>query len=121
MIQLGSKRLLGIALFPDGALAAQIAIDGGTARVAHLAEFVAPEGVTLEKPAEFGRALGTFLRLQGIHTHEAIIGLPARKLLSRRKEVPPANYQNTVASLRLVAETERPSTEKDIPTGRMSV
>lgn len=106
MIHLGSKKILGLALVPDGALAAQIILEGGTARIVHLAEFITPDGLTMEKPAEFGRALGAFLRSHGIHTRETVLGLPARKLLSRRKEVPPANYQNTVASLRLVAETE---------------
>lgn len=106
MIHLGSKKILGLALFSDGALAAQIAMEGGTARISHVAEFTAPDGLTLDKPAEFGRALGAFLRAQGIHTRETVLGLPARKLLSRRKDIPPASYQNTISSLRLVAETE---------------
>ncbi len=106
MIKLGSSKILGLSLWPDGALAAQVAIEGGTAQIARTAEFIAPAGITLDKPAEFGRALHSFLRMQGISAKTAVIGLPARMLMSRKKDIPPATLQNTIMSLQLVAETE---------------
>lgn len=100
-----SQKLVGIALEADRALLAEVApADDGKIRMVAGAEFVFPPGVGLDQPAVLGQALRRFLRQHGINRRQAVIGLPARSLITRRCALPPADIDTTLAGLRLQAE-----------------
>ncbi len=65
-----------------------------------------PEGASLEAPEQLGQALRAFLKTQSFSTRDLVIGLPAKRLVTRRKEVPPAPPATAANLLRLQAEGE---------------
>lgn len=87
-------------------LVAEVVSSGSGARLARAQEFVYPEGRTLREPEPLGYALGQFLKEQHFSTRTAVFGLPAKWVLSKRKEVPSANQQIIADTLRLQAESE---------------
>ncbi len=99
-------KILGMALSQKSILIAEIGTKADAPAVQHLAEFVYPEGLSLEQPVELGQAFKQFLRGQKFSTREAIIGLPAKRLVTRRKDVPPAEPAIAASMLRLQAEGE---------------
>ena len=102
-----SGKILGIALGPAGALVATV-VASDKNRVDVLAEFTFPDGVGIEQPEQLGKALAAFLKGAHISERDAAIGLPAKWLLTRRKDLPPANAATAADSLRLQVETEFP-------------
>jgi len=99
-------KILGLAIGQKSILIAEIGGKAGAWAVHHLAEFTYPEGLDLEKPAELGAALRVFLKSQKFSTRDAVIGLPAKRLVTRRKDVPPAAAAAAASTLRLQAESE---------------
>jgi hypothetical protein len=95
-----------MALSQKSILIAEVGGKAGAWSVQHLAEFVFPEGVSLEQPAELGQALKQFMRGEKFSTRETVIGLSAKRLVTRRKEVPPAAPVMAASMLRLQAEGE---------------
>src|SRR6185369_8122745 len=69
-------------------------------------EFAFPEGTALSNPEKLGIALRDFLNVNNFTARSAVIGLPAKRLLTRRKEVPPASPAVVASTLRLQTETE---------------
>lgn len=98
--------LLGIALGERSALVAEVAANGGRPRVVRSGEFAYPEGVGLTQPEALGEALGRFLRERGFSGTTAVVGIPAKWVLTRNKEVPPADPRFVVETLLLQAETD---------------
>jgi hypothetical protein len=109
------SKIVGLSVGQKSLLLAEVTAASNTARptVNTLAEMPYPEGVSLNTPAELGAALATFLRSRKFGTRDVIIGLPARRLLTRRKEVPAANAEVAAATLRLQAEAEFPAHDAD--------
>ena len=99
-------KILGLAIGPKSLLFAELAPKGGKPFVQRLAEFPFPEKLSLATPVELGKAVATFLAREKIATRDVVIGLPARRLVTRRKDVPPASPIAAAATLRLQAETE---------------
>ena len=95
-----------MAISQKSILIAEVGGKAGAWSVQHLAEFVFPEGVSLEQPVELGQALKQFLRGEKFSTREVVIGLPAKRLVTRRKEVPPAAPAMAASMLRMQAEGE---------------
>ncbi len=101
------SKALGLAIGQKSILIAEVQAKGSSQRaVPQTVEFAYPEGISLATPAELGKALAQFLRLKKIGTREAIIGLPAKRLLTRKKDVPPAQTAMAASTLRLQAEGE---------------
>lgn len=101
-----SQRLVGIALDTDRAMLAEVAPAGdGKMRLVAGGEFIFPSGVGLDQPAALGQAMGRFLRQHGISRRQAVIGLSARHLITRRCTLPPADPATMMAGLRLQAES----------------
>lgn len=112
MKRIGASKLLGVAMGQQSLLIAEVTARGETRKVSRTAEFVYPEGLSLDKPVELGQALAAFLRKKGFSTHDAVFGLPTKWLLTRRKDLPPATPAVASGTLRLFAESEF-STEFD--------
>jgi hypothetical protein len=100
------RKLLGLSIGERGLLVAEVACAGPERRVARLAEFAYPAGMSLEQPEALGAALGTFLRERGFSTHRAVLGVPARWLLLKSHALPPSEPQVAAAMLWLRAEAE---------------
>ena len=101
-----SQRLVGIALDSDRAVLAEMApVGDGKMRLVAAGDFIFPSGVGLDQPTALGQAMGRFLRQHGIHRRQAVIGLSARHLITRRCTLPPADPSTMMAGLRLQAES----------------
>ena len=82
--------MIGLSIGERSLLAAEV-VAGERPEVARLAEFVYPDGISPQQPAELGTALGAFLRENKFTAKSAIVGLPARWLVVKCKDVPPAD------------------------------
>lgn len=100
------RRVLGIAFEEGAAVVAEARWLRGEARAERTARFAFPEGVTWEEPQRLGKAFGLFLRQQRFAARQAVVGVPAKWLMSREVGVPPAGPEATAAMLRLQAERE---------------
>jgi hypothetical protein len=107
------KKLLGLALGEKSLLAAELTA-GQQPRVTRLAEMAYPAEATLSQPAELGAALARFLQDKQFTARAAVIGIPAKWLLVKTKEVPSAKSDVLANMLRLQAETEFSRELKDL-------
>ncbi len=105
--------MLGLAFGEQSILAAEV-FGSDRADVQRLAEFVFPAGLTLQQPEAMGKALAEFLQAGGFSAKVAVAGIPARWLVVKPKEVPPADRETVSDMLRLQAEGEFSSELKDL-------
>lgn len=99
--------MLGIALGERSMLVAEVHASSAGPQVVKAAEFTYPEGQNLTKdPAALGASLGQFLKEQHFGVRNAVVGLPARWVLSKTKEVPAIQDNLLADTLRLQAESE---------------
>lgn len=98
--------MLGLALGDREALAAEVFAAGDRAQAKVLAEFKYPAGVSLDNPAELGKALREFLKAQRIGTRQVIIGVPLKWATVKAKELPPLEPAMAADVLRLGAERD---------------
>jgi hypothetical protein len=101
-----SNKYLGVAISEQGILVAEVANAGGRREVRRYAEFPFTEGQSAAQLAAAGKAFGTFLKQQGFHAREAVIGLPARWVVIKPKDLPPADPETASTLLRVQAEGE---------------
>ena len=106
------KKVLGLAMSERSMLVAQVSA-GEKPLVERLEEFVYPPGVSTQQPEQLGAALAEFLAQHSFSARAAIIGIPLKWLVVRRKEVPTADAKTVIDMLRLQAESEF-STELDL-------
>ena len=104
-MKVGNK-ILGLAVGPRSILVAEVAARGERHVVNRCAEFVFPEGLAMSAPDKMGAALRGFLRAQQFSTKDVIFGLPAKRMVTRRKEMPPATKAVAANTLRIQAEGE---------------
>src|SRR3954466_3312961 len=107
MTERAKKRVLGIALGERGLLVAEVTCAGRESRVAQ-AEFAYPVGMSLDKAEALGKALGEFLRQRNIAARSAVIGVPAKWLITKSHSLPPADAETAQSMLRLHGETATP-------------
>jgi hypothetical protein len=108
-----SKKVLGLSLTERSVLLAEV-VGGDRPHLAKTAEWVYPEGLLPANPAPLGAALANFLVEQGFSAKSAVVGLPARWLVTQAKEVPAADTRTIVEMLRLSAEAEFSTELKDL-------
>ena len=99
-----ANKILGLAIGQKSILLAEVASKSGKPAILHFAEFAFPEGLSLNTPEKLGDALAQFLRTRKLSTRDTVIGLPAKRILTRRKDVPPASPAMAASALRLQAE-----------------
>ena len=100
------RRMLGVSLGERALAVAEVAWNGGGPRIVKAAEYRYPAGVTLADGTALGGALKHFLRDAGFAARQAVVGLPARWLISRAHVVPPADAETVSSMLRLRGEAE---------------
>jgi Tfp pilus assembly protein PilN len=108
------KKVLGLAVGERSLLAAEVVGAGEQPQVTAVGELMYPEGVSVTSTEELAKLLSAFLREHGFTARQAVIGLPAKWLVVRPKEVPPADAQTVTEMLRLSAESEFPTDIKDL-------
>ncbi len=77
---------------------------GPAFQATRFATYVYPEGVTLAQSELIGQGLALFLRNNDFTARQAVLGLPAKWVVAKAKEVPPASPAIIAESLRLQAE-----------------
>jgi hypothetical protein len=108
-----ARKVLGLSLGERSLLAAEV-LGGDRLQVLQTAEWVYPAGINPSKPAEMGAALSTFLTEKGFGAKVAVVGLPARWLVTQPKELPAADARTMAEMLRLGAEAEFSTELKDL-------
>jgi len=98
------RRILGLAMEERGIIAAEVQLSGRRAELRRAAEFAFPADLSLDDPQALGKALGQFLRAKHFSARTAIVGVPARWLLSKEKAFPSANSSLLAGMIRLEAE-----------------
>lgn len=98
-----SSHCLGLAFNDRSIVCGEVAIHAEQRVVRRMAVF-SPAEPLFEKPDSTGQALATFLRQHRFRTSRAVVGVPARWLISGERDLPPADREQAVAVLRLHAE-----------------
>jgi len=101
-----NHRILGLDIEEHSILAAELRTDGRHCEVRGVAEFVFPENVSFDKPAELGQHLRQFLSSNHFSAKGAVIGIPVKWLIMRQESVPPAGAGSLASILRIKAERE---------------
>lgn len=112
-MKVGNK-ILGLAVGHRSIVIAEVATKGDHHVVNRCAEFVFSEGLTMSSPGRMGEELHNFLRTHQFSSKDAVFGLPAKRLVTRRKEVPPASMAMAANTLRVQAEGEFSSELDDL-------
>jgi hypothetical protein len=107
------NKVIGLSVGEKSLLAAEV-VTGDKPEVKRLAEFVYPDGISPANPVELGTALGEFLKQKDFTAKSAVVGLPARWLVVKSKDVPPADPTTLANLLRLQAEGEFSTELKDL-------
>ncbi len=89
-------------------------IAGDRPQVRRLEELVYPEGISSTQPKQLGETLGQFLHDRKFSARSAVVGIPVKWLVMRRKEVPPTDEATLIDLLRLQAEAEFSTELKDL-------
>ncbi|HEX8913165.1 MAG TPA: hypothetical protein VF796_12470, partial [Humisphaera sp.] len=100
------NKVLGLAVGERSLVVAEASRAGGAPRVTLAGTFAYPPGVSLDTPADLGKALAAFLKDKGFGARHAAVGLPARWVLSKAKELPPSDAATAAEALRLQVEGE---------------
>jgi hypothetical protein len=109
-VSIGQPSVLGLVVGERSIVAAEVAIARDKRQVKQTAQFIFPMELSFEKPEELGTALAQFLRQHHFSSSRAVIGVPARWLMARDKDLPPATAEVAASTLRLQAE-RHPSAE----------
>lgn len=99
----GKKRVTGLALEQGRIVAAEVESRGGRYALSRAAEWAFPDGLSWQEPRELGERLGEWLREEGFGLR-AVVGLPARWLVTATHQVPPVEEGALPDLLRLAAE-----------------
>lgn len=106
-------KVIGLALGERSLLLAEL-VGGERVIVRHLGEFVYPADIGLSQSEQLGAALGAFLKKQDVAARSAVVGIPARWLVVKPKDVPPADISTLNDLLRLQAEGDFSAELKDL-------
>ena len=105
-MNLRAHTILGLAVEQRSAVAAEIHTSGDEVEVARTAEFAFPQDCSFEEPETLGEALGEFLATEDFSARQVVLGVPAKWLVAREKQVPAGSPQSTAQILRLQAERD---------------
>ncbi len=101
-----ARKILGLAIEQRSILAVEIRLDGERFEVKRAAEFVFPEEVSFDEPTRLGQLLRQFLREYRFVAKYAVLGIPAKWLIVREKNIPPTNADALAGILKIQAERD---------------
>lgn len=108
-----NKSVMGVALGERSLVAAEI-VGGERPALRKFAEMQYPEGVTPLDSQKLGAAFAEFSQTQGFSARNVVVGLPAKWLVVKPKDVPAADDTTLANMLRLQAEAEFSTELKDL-------
>ena len=111
---LGTRKILGLSIEENSVAAVEVRASGGRNDILRAAEFRLPDKVSLDAPARLGNALRTFLRENRFSAKHTVIGLPAKWLLAKEEQIPPASSDSLAGLLRIRAERDFSSNFEDL-------
>ena len=103
-MRLYRQRILGLAMEEHAILAAEVRLLGSKTSLTRTAEVPFSGALQTDDPQQVGQILRDSLRHNGFSATEAVIGIPARWLLSARRAFPPANPSALASMVRIEAE-----------------
>jgi hypothetical protein len=103
-----------VAIGEQGILVAEVANASGRREVRRYAEFPFTEGLSATQLPGAAKAFGAFLKHHSFHARDAVIGLPARWVVIKPKDLPPADPETAATLLRVQAEGEFSSDLKEM-------
>jgi len=101
-----AAKLLGIAAGPTSLLVAELSSQKGSQKLLRTVQVDFTAEASLEKPLGLAKALREQLKNARVTTRDVVVALPARWLVTRRKELPPVSAAVAASTLRLYAEAE---------------
>ncbi len=101
-----ARKILGLALEERSILAVELRFDGERFEVKREAEFVFPQEVSFNEPIRLGQLLRQFLRENRFTAKCAVLGIPAKWLIVREKNIPPTNADSLAGILKIQAERD---------------
>ena len=101
---LGSRTLLGLSIDDSGVVAAEVTVRSGRAEIRRTGLFGFDEKLNEENARELGRKLGRSLRANQFSSRQAVVGLPAKWIVSKEIVAPPAAADALVSMLGIQAE-----------------
>jgi len=111
---LSKRKTLGLAVNGRSITAVELTPLNGGADATRAAEFVFPDGLGLGEPTRLGKALRQFLKDNKFGASHCILGLDARVLTARDKDLPPGVGDEMRQVLSLAVEREFASDIKDL-------
>jgi len=105
-MKIGNRKVLGIAFEERYAVVSEVRLAHGVRTVERTGEFLFPDDAGWQDPQRLGKAFGQFLRDGHFSAGRAVVGLPAKWLMAREVNVPPAAPAATADIVRLEAERE---------------
>jgi hypothetical protein len=93
------KRVLGIVVGEHSMLVAEVSCDRPATTPPRLAEFPFPGPLTIEEPAELGVQFRDFLTQNSFTASAVVFGVPAKRLVTRPVEIPPADPRTATQML----------------------
>lgn len=103
-MRLGSSNILGLAFDERGVSCADVAVDADKRVCRRLGRFDFPSDAGLAHAQACGAALSLYLKSHNFDSRRAIIGVPARWVISQLKDLQPTDRASTIDMLRLQAE-----------------
>ena len=97
---------LSISIGEKSLWVAERAVDAGGAPRERVVEFIFPADIALDDPQRLGEALTGFLSRENFSARRVIFGVPAKWMIVRPYEMPPADEQ-TASSILWLHATER--------------
>lgn len=99
-----ASHFLGLSFTDRSIGCAEVSVQKDRPVVGKTVSFAFADHLSLEKPEVLGQALASFLRANGFSASRAVVGVPAKWIISLEKEIPPASEEQARAILRLEAE-----------------
>lgn len=102
----GGKKVLGLSIDEKCIYATEMHHDGEGFHEIKSACLEFTENVSFSTPARLGELLGQFIRDNGLTAKRAVIGIPAKWVMIREKNMPPSSGASVTGIVRIHAEHE---------------
>jgi hypothetical protein len=99
-----SRTILGIAFADDGLCIAEVRTGSAAPRLQQSGVFAWPSDPPLDRASDTGAALRDFLKQHRMGARTAVVGLPAKWLITKELSLPPTNTESLQGILKLQAE-----------------
>lgn len=108
------SKILGMAITERSVTVAELSFAHQPATIVRTAELALGPELTLDDPTTLGQRLSHFLREKGFSASRAVVGVPAKWLMAREKEIPPASAELAASTLKIQAERDFGAETKDL-------